>query len=91
MRRPPSDSPHPEVRRSFLFGLSACACRLRRLRSRPGARATVVAPCSGRVRASRYSYERRFVKRELQKSTEKVENQPKMIGKAALVLLLFAF
>ena len=37
------------------------------------------------------SYERRFVKRELQKSTEKVENQPKMIGKAALVLLLFAF
>ena len=53
--------------------------------------ATVVAPCSGRVRAARYSYERRFVKRELQKSAEKVENQPKMIGKAALVLLLFAF
>ena len=43
MRLPPSDSPLPEARRSFLFGLSACACSRRRrlLRSRPVARPPV--------------------------------------------------
>ena len=76
MRLPPSDSPLPEVRRSFLFGLSACACS-------SCAAASLAAGCSGHDSGS---YERRFVKRELQKSAEKVENQPKMIGKGCSCL-----